>query len=160
MAMELWVFSDRQLNSVAEWQAGIDAEGYPLRLSAEMIFEKLRGFLPSYLRGELAGFETYHVDAGALIRSNPAIHFDHEWKYALGFRWLSSKVNELRAAWMAATAYAQATDGIIIDDQAAKFHNAAEARQVVSDVDRDFPGDQLIIGKAVAEALNRLRSKP
>jgi hypothetical protein len=160
MAMELWVFSDRQLNSVAEWQAGIDAEGYPLRLSIDRMFEKLRGFLPSYLRGELAGFETYHQDAGALIRSNPGIHFDHEWKYALGFRWLSSKANELRAAWMAATAYAQATDGIIIDDQAAKFHNAAEARQVVSDVDRDLPGDQLVIDKAVTEALNRLRSKP
>lgn len=159
MARALWVFSDRQVNSIAEWQAGIDAEGYPLRLSAELIFEKLRGFLPSYLRGELAGFETYHEDAGTLIRNNSVIHFDHEWKYALGFRWLSSKVNELRAAWMAATAYAQATDGIIIDDQATKFHNAAQARQVVGDIDRDFPGDQLIIDKAVGDALNRLRSK-
>ena len=83
MTMELWVFSDRQLNSMAEWQAGIDAEGYPLRLSAQMIFEKLRGFLPSYLRGELAGFETYHQDAGASIRGNSALRFDHEWKYAL-----------------------------------------------------------------------------
>lgn len=27
MAMELWVLSDRQLNSIAEWQAAIDAEG-------------------------------------------------------------------------------------------------------------------------------------
>jgi hypothetical protein len=159
MAVALWVFSDRQLNSVAEWQAGIDAEGYPLRLSIDRIFEQLRGFLPSYLRGELVGFETYHQDAGALIRGNPAIHFDHEWKYALGFRWLSGKVNELRAAWMAATAYAQATDGIIIDDQAAKFHNAAAARQVVSDVDRDGPGDGFLIDKAVMDALNRLRSK-
>jgi hypothetical protein len=32
-----------------------------------MIFEKIRGFLASYLRRELAGFETYHDDAGALI---------------------------------------------------------------------------------------------
>jgi hypothetical protein len=159
MAMELWVFSDRKLHSMAEWQAAIDAEGYPLRLSADMVFEKLRGFFPSYLRGELAGFEAYREGAGELMHSNSSVHFDHEWKYALGFRWLGSCVNEMRAAWMAATAYAQATGGIIIDDQAAKFHNAAEARQVVCDVDRDFPGDHLVTDKAVAEALNRLRLK-
>jgi hypothetical protein len=159
MSMELWVFSDRQLNSIGEWQAAVDGEGYPLRLSADVSFETLYGFLPCYLRVERTRFENYHDDAGELIRCNPRIHFDHEWKYAPGFRWLGSKVNEARAAWMAATAYAQTTGGMIIDDQEARFHNAAEARQVVTNIDCDFLGDQLIIDKAVEEVLNRARSK-
>lgn len=139
MSMGLWVFSDKQLGSIAEWQAAIDAETYPLRLSNSMLFESLRGFLPAHLSGELTGFECYHDDAKKLISDNSDLNFDHSWKYVLSFRWVGSKVNELRAAWMAGTAYAQATGGVIFDDQEAKFRNATEAREVVRDVQRDMP---------------------
>jgi hypothetical protein len=136
--MELWIFSDRRLNSLSEWQAAVDAEGYPLRLSTDMEFGKLRGFFPIHLRGELTGFECYHDDAAELMSANPNVNFDHEWKYALGFRWLGSKMSELRTAWMAATAYAQATGGVVVDDQELKVHTASEAREVVREVERDF----------------------
>jgi hypothetical protein len=139
MSMELWVFSDSQLNTIAEWQVAIDAEAYPLKLDGTIPFESLRGFLPAHLRGEPTGFECYHDDAEKLIRNNSNLNFGHAWKYALGFRWVGSKVNELRAAWMAGTAYAQATDGSIFDDQEGKFRNATEARDVVRDVERDMP---------------------
>lgn len=138
MSMELWIFSDRRLSSVAEWQAAIDAEGYPLQLSAEKAIEGLRGFFPMHLRGELTGFECYHDDPAEFVQANPDVNFDHVWKYALGFRWSGSRVNELRAAWMAGTAYAQATDGVIVDDQELKIHAPADARMVVRDVERDF----------------------
>jgi hypothetical protein len=138
MSMELWILSDSQLNSVAEWQTAVDAEGYPLRLSSDMEFEKLRGILPMRLCGELTGFECYHDDPAELMSANPDVNFGREWKYALGFRWLGSKMSELRAAWMAATAYAQATGGIVIDDQELKIHTAPEAREVVREVERDF----------------------
>lgn len=138
MSMELWVFSDKQLRTIAEWQLAIDAEGYPLALSDEILFEQLKGFLPMHLRAELTGFECYHDDAAEMIRENPDIDFGHAWKYLLGFRWLGSKVSELRAAWMAGTAYAQATDGVIFDDQEGKLRKAAQAREVVRDVEQDF----------------------
>ena len=32
MAMEMYVLSDGQLGSIEEWQAAIDAEGFPLKL--------------------------------------------------------------------------------------------------------------------------------
>jgi hypothetical protein len=139
MSMELWVFSDKELSAIAEWQAAIDAEAYPLKLDDVTPFEKLEGFLPAHLRGELTGFECYHGDADKLIRNNSDLNFGHAWKYVLAFRWVGSKVNELRAAWMAGTAYAHATDGIIFDDQEGKFRNATEARDVVRDVERDMP---------------------
>jgi len=137
--MELWVFSDRQLNTIAEWQTAIDAEAYPLKLDETTPLESVRGFRPAHLRGDLTGFECYHDDAEKLMRNNTDLNFDHAWKYVLAFRWVDSKVNELRAAWMASTAYAQATDGVIFDDQEGKFRNATEARDVVRDVERDMP---------------------
>ena len=36
MSMEICVFSDRILGSIAEWQQAIDAEGLPLRLSGDI----------------------------------------------------------------------------------------------------------------------------
>jgi hypothetical protein len=40
-----------------------------------------------------------------------------DWKCILAFRRLGSKNNELIAAWMAGTAYAQATNGVILDGE-------------------------------------------
>jgi hypothetical protein len=139
MSMALWIFSDRQLSTIAEWQAAIDAEAYPLELDDATPLESLRGFLPAHLRGNLTGFECYHDDPGKLISNNPDLNFGHSWKYVIAFRWVGSKVNELRAAWMAGTAYAHVTDGVIFDDQEGKFRNATEARDVVRDVERDVP---------------------
>jgi hypothetical protein len=134
MSMELWIFSDRQLNSVAEWQEAIDREGYPLVLSSEAVVSELNGFFPMHLRGDLTGFECYHDDAAEFMQANPTVDFDRHWKYALGFRW-GGNFNELRAAWMAATAYARATDGVIVDDQELMIHTPAMAREVVREVE-------------------------
>jgi hypothetical protein len=129
MAMELWVLSDRQLNSIAEWQSAIDAEGFPLRLSDERPLGKLNGFLPAHLRGEPTGFECSHWPAGEFMRGMPKIDFGHEWRYVLAFRW-PGDFNQLRTAWIAGSAYAQATDGVIVDDQEERIRDAAEARDV------------------------------
>jgi hypothetical protein len=117
MSMELWVFSDKQLNSISEWQHAIDAEDYPLKLIQGVQFENLKGFLPAQLRGEMCGFECYWDNADALMRGSPDVNLGHAWKFALALRWMGSSPNELRAAWMAGTAYARATDGMIFDDQ-------------------------------------------
>lgn len=130
MSMELWILSDRQLSSIAEWQAAIDAEGYTLELSAETPFRNLNGFLPCYLRKQLTGFECYHDNASEFMRAHSDIDFGRSWQNVLGFRWVGGKKNELRAAWIAATAYAQATDGVVFDDQEGKVRDCAEAREV------------------------------
>jgi hypothetical protein len=126
MAMELWVLSDRQLASVAEWQRAIDAEGFPLRLSNETRIENIDGFVSAYLRDQSTGFECSHLPAAEFIREMPQIDFGREWKYVLAFRWRAD-FNELRAAWIAGAAYARATDGIVLDDQEAMVRNAEEA---------------------------------
>ena len=135
MSMELWALSDRQLNSIAEWQDAIAAEGFTLALAKDVSFERLNGFLPCQLRGELTGFECYRDDAAALMRNNEGFNFGHEWKYALGFRWLGSKQSETLAAWMAGTAYPRATAGIIINDQDSVLRTAAHSAEVVRDIE-------------------------
>jgi hypothetical protein len=126
MAMELWVLSDRQLRSIVEWQTAIDAEGFPLQLSAEVSFADLSGFLPATLRGQTTGFECTHLSAAEFIRDMPRMHFGHDWKHVLACRWRGD-FNELRAAWIAGAAYARATEGIIFDDQEGKIRNAEQA---------------------------------
>ena len=135
MSMEMIILSDRQVNSIAEWQAAIDREGYPLQLDPDMQFDRLCGFLPSHLRGELTGFECFHENAADLIHRNPDIKFDHEWKYSLAFVWLGSKWKELLAAWMAGTAYVRATDGVIFDCEQEKFVAPNEALQIVYELE-------------------------
>jgi hypothetical protein len=41
MSMEMIILPDRQVSSIAEWQAAIDREGYPLQLAPDMQFEYL-----------------------------------------------------------------------------------------------------------------------
>jgi hypothetical protein len=156
MAMELWVLSDKQLNSIAEWQTAIDAEGFPLKLSEKLEFEKLDGFLPSHLRGELTGFECNHWNASKFMGDVPDINFGHDWKYVLAFRW-GGNFNELRAAWIAGAAYAQATGGVVFDDQEGKIRNAAEAIEVAR---REYEAPDPVIGSSVDRVLQKLKLGP
>jgi hypothetical protein len=156
MSMELRLFSDRRLASISEWQRAIDAEDFPLRLSDEIPLDKVNGFLPSYLHDRLTGFECNHWEANKVMAENPDIDFGHDWKYVLAFRWLGSKRDEAVAAWMAATAYARVTDGVVFDDQEGKLRTAPQALEVVHDLQSD---DQNII-EQVREALRQRRLQP
>jgi hypothetical protein len=156
MSMELRLFSDRRLDSISEWQRAIDAEDFPLRLSDETPLDKVNGFLPSYLHDKLTGFECNHWNANEIMAENPDIDFGHDWKHVLAFRWLGSKQDEAIAAWMAATAYARVTDGVVFDDQEGKLRTAPQALEVVRDLESD---DQHIIDQ-VREALRQRRLKP
>jgi len=138
MSMEIWVLSDTQLNSIAEWQAAIDLESYPLQLSADATLAKLRGFLPMQLRGERAGCECFHDPVDELITTYSNVDFGHAWKCALGFRWGGS-FTEMQCAWMAATAYAAATNGIVVDDQELRIRTPGESRSEVETIVRDMP---------------------
>ena len=68
----------------------------------------------------------------------PGVDFGHEWKHVLAFRW-GGNLNQVPAVWMAATAYAKATNGVVFDDEQGKFYSAEDARTVVNDVEREMP---------------------
>ncbi|MGB6349061.1 MAG: hypothetical protein WBG10_03450 [Pseudolabrys sp.] len=131
MAMELQVFSDHRLNSTAEWQHAIDAQNFALRLAGDVHFASTSGFLPAMLEGNQTGFECFHDDAWEAMRFLGVGNFDHLWKYALGFRWRGD-FSELEAAWMAATAYAAITKGIIFDHEEGRVFTPQQGRELVA----------------------------
>jgi hypothetical protein len=152
--MELTVFSDRRLESTNEWQRAIDAEGFPLQLDASVQLHEARGFFPMMLRGRLAGFEAYHDNADESMTYIGADKFDHRWRHALGFRWLGSNLEELQAAWMAATAYAASTGGVVFDGEEGKVMPLEQARETVRGILRDLPRIE-----AMMEELKRKNTK-
>jgi len=136
--MELFVLSNMQLESVGAWQGAIDAEKFPLRLNDDRPLDALKGFLPVLLRGIRTGFECGHWPAEVFMRGRPAVNVGQEWRHVLTFRW-GGDLNQLQSAWMAAAAYAKATGGIVFDDEEAKVHTAAEALEMVKDIERGIP---------------------
>lgn len=148
MAMELFVLSDRRLSSIAEWQQAIDAEGFALRLSDETSFDALNGVLPVQLDGKQTGFECVHWNAGELMREASDIDFGQEWKYALSFRWLGSRLDEGDAALMAAAAYARATGGVVLDWDNDRLLGPDQVKEIVRESLQSRP--------AVEEAVRRV----
>src|SRR5262245_41597617 len=105
MSIEMSVLSDRRLASTGEWQEAIDAEGFRLRLDPECALAETRGFFPAQFGDKPTGFECFHDDAAEMMNDYPDIDFGRPWGHALGLR-IMGDFNELRAAFIAATAYA------------------------------------------------------
>lgn len=126
------------MDSVSEWQKAIDTEGFAVRLTDDEPFADVSGFLPVKLRDKQTGFECYHVDSREMIDTYDDVQFSREWKYALVFVW-GGDFAEMQATWMAATAYARATSGIVFDPQASQLLTASQAFDVVQDNERALP---------------------
>jgi hypothetical protein len=82
------------------------------------------------------------------------LDFGRSWAFALSFR-IVGDFAELRSAWMAATAYAHATSGIVFDAQEDKLYNYGEARKAVRDIERDWP----VMEAAVQAAIRKIGTK-
>lgn len=138
MSLEFSVLSDRRLSTTAEWQQAIDAEGFSLRLDPKCAAAETNGFVPAYFGDKLTGFECYQDDAGEMIDNYPDIDFGRRWAHALGLRIIGDH-DELRAAFMAATAYARATGGVVWDGESGEVMSPDRAAEVTRDIDAHPP---------------------
>jgi hypothetical protein len=140
MAMEIYVLSDRRLNSWTEWQRAIDMESFPfpLQLSAIASFDDLDGFLPVRYENAQTGSECDHWASRSIVVDYPHNGFGRSWKYALAFRF-GVRPGELESAWMAATAYARATNGVVFDTEEGKLLHPDEAAQIVRKIENNRP---------------------
>jgi len=133
MSMEIHVFSDKRLPSIAAWQQAIDAEGFDLKLDPEVELGTASGFLPAMLRGRQSGFESYHDDPRELMETYADVPYFKScpaWKHVISFRW-GSLAHEGVSVFMAAAAYAKATDGVVYDPQEGSVLTLDEVRTLV-----------------------------
>jgi hypothetical protein len=138
MSIEFSVLSDRRLNSTAEWQQAIGTEGFPLRLDPTCELAQANGFFPAHFGDKLTGFECVHQDAGELIDEYADIDFGRRWACALGLR-IMGDYDELRAAFMAAAAYARATGGVVWDGESGEVMSPDRAAEVAREIDAQAP---------------------
>ncbi len=136
MAMEIYVFSDRQLDSMIEWQNAIDAEKFPVhvRLFERASIATLGGFLPARYGNDDSGFECDHWEVRSIIDDYPDAGLGKPWRYALAFRF-GSRPGELESAWGAATAYARATGGVVFDTEEGKVFQPTEAAALIRHIE-------------------------
>jgi len=138
MSIQICVFSDSHLNSIGDWQQSIDAEGFPLRLSSGQPFDRHSGTFTARLRENPVSFQCRMRKAGGMFRFYKEIKFGHDWTYVLALPWISG-FDGLDAAWMAATAYARATSGVVFDPQESKLFDPTEARKAIKEMERTRP---------------------
>src|ERR1700685_4584230 len=102
MSMEICVLSDVRLASIAEWQASIETESFPLRLPREKpLANSGGGNLRVQLRDKEALIEYSVVDFSELEETYRNVNFGRVWKYVIAFIWSSAFAEEI-VAWMAA----------------------------------------------------------
>jgi hypothetical protein len=133
---EIFVFSDRPLVSIAEWQQAIDKEGFALRLSTERPFHSLSGHLPAQLGSDDASFECNQAESAEFMARYPDVDFGHAWKFGLAFRSgpdLKSNV----ASWIGAVVFAKATGGKVFDPQGGKLYMPEEVLSSLREVERN-----------------------
>jgi hypothetical protein len=140
MAMQICVLSDHRLDSVAEWQTAIDAEGFPLQLSDA---DPTRN-LAARLADEETSIEYDVHDFSDLKDAYRHVNFERGWKYAITFTW-STDFAEALAAWMGATAYARATNGVIFDEQEVKLFTPDESFKIARDIEQRRPATEAML---------------
>jgi len=138
MAMELFVFSDRRLETITEWNATLFELGFDVVIEESRPVAELSGSQPTKLRGREVWIEYDHFDAAEFFKEQEHIKKEHDWKYLLAFRW-GSDIYAHPAVFMAAAAYAKATGGIVLDEWELIFRKWEEIAEWGREAERDTP---------------------
>ena len=150
MSMELYVFSDYQLSSMSEWQQAISTVGFPVGLPIRFPFDFENRVLPAEFRGRPTTFESKLCDAGEHMAESPHIDFGRSWKHGLVLRWGSDPYAGV-AAYLAGSAYAQATAGVLLDCEEGKIISAARAAEIGFDLESSIPMIEAAVRKVMEQ---------
>lgn len=137
MSLEAYVLSNKTLQTYVEWQRHIDALAFDLTLIGESEPPARRGHLPAVWNGREAGFECGPGDLDDIVTTYDDVEFGGPWTYAYAFCW--STLSGCLGAWMAATAYARATGGVVFDPQEGVIQTVEDAVRETRDTERNFP---------------------
>lgn len=148
---EIFVFSDRQLGSITEWQQAIDKEGFALRLSTSGLSDEVSGRVPARFGHDDAGFECDQADSAALMARYPDVDFGHAWKFVRAFR-SGPELKPNIASWIGAVIFANVTGGKVFDPQEGKLYAPEDVLSSLREVERDI--------LQVEDELKKLNERP
>jgi hypothetical protein len=146
--MEVFVFSDRRLSSMNEWQRAIDSDHLGIVLPVDDSLDGLRGYLPIHHHGKKTGFECRHRDAAEIMTFLHDVDLGQRWSQCLCFIW-GGDLDEGLAASMASAAYAKAAEGIVYDPQDNVIMSPREALDLARRMEDELPKAKQIVAEAV-----------
>ena len=135
MSAEIFVLSDSQIGSIAEWQQAIEAEGFALRLSTGDASDGLSGQMSARFGNEDVEFECEQVESDELMSRHSDVDFGHAWKFVRAFRG-SPTLKQNVAAWISAAIFAKLTGGKVFDPGADRLSTAEELLSSLREVER------------------------
>lgn len=139
MAMELFVFSDRQLQTISEWNRALFEIGFDVVIEETGKIAELSGHQPTKLRGRDVWIEYDHFDPTEFFEElKEGVKKERDWRYLLAFRW-GSDIYAHSAVFMAAAAYAKATEGVVLDEWEPIFRKWEEVAEIARQADLDTP---------------------
>ncbi len=153
MSMELYVLSDRRLKSIADWQAAISAEGFPVSLTTGVPLEELNGIFPVQLGGQLTDFECVHWRGPEVMAEMADVDFGHPWVHVLALRW-GADLYAGPAAYMAAAAYAKAAGGVLFDCEEGKIITPKQAARIGRELEQAIPEAQAFLRRLMEKLEN------
>jgi hypothetical protein len=144
MATMIYVLSDRRLHSIAEWQAAVDAEAFPLRFAPDEPDGQAVGNLRMQLRDKETEIECGFGEFNEVRETFGNDDFGRDWRCVIDFTWGSDFFREI-ASWMAATAYARATAGVVFDERQEELLTPDACVNVVRELERMLPERQEMV---------------
>jgi hypothetical protein len=146
MSMELYILADKQLSAMDVWQKALDTAGSPLQLP--MTFSLARGgVLPAKFKDKTTAFECARWNAAEMAEISD-INFGRRWTYALVLRWGGDPYAGI-AAYMAGAAYANATNGVLLDCEENKIITPARATEIALEIEQFVPDIERVVQKAL-----------
>ncbi|HEY2227360.1 MAG TPA: hypothetical protein VGI22_06375 [Xanthobacteraceae bacterium] len=97
--------------------------------------------MPAHSGESKTGFECCHDDAHELLAAYGAFDFGRPWKFVLLFRW-GANLAACLAAYMAASADAKATDGVVFDAEEGRILTPQQALDRARQIEKDLPAVQ------------------
>jgi hypothetical protein len=146
MTMEVYALCPRPLAGPSEWQAGLDALGFDLRLDTDSIPPASSGHLPATRRGRESGFECWDSPLSDLTETYPRIDFGGPWTcvYAFYFGTISGSIGAL----MAVAACVHQVGGLAFYPEDGRLREADQAVQyaramvpATEDLERQLGGE-------------------
>jgi hypothetical protein len=115
MSYEAYIFCDRVIRSITDWQRHIDDLGFEVRIDSDRDLLTSKGHLPAIWHDREVGFEFGPIDCEDVFRTYDDLDLGGPWRHSFALYW--NTLPGFVGAWVCAAAYGKAVGGVVFDPQ-------------------------------------------